>query len=68
MHEAGADAVKLQTYTADTMTIKCNRPEFAVGAGTIWEGRNLYELYEEAHTPWEWHKELFQCANQLGMD
>jgi pseudaminic acid synthase len=64
----GADAVKLQTYTPDTMTIKCERSEFTVGKGTLWEGRTLYDLYEEAHTPWEWHAELFGLANELGMD
>jgi N-acetylneuraminate synthase len=65
--EAGADAVKLQTYTPDTMTIACNRPEFRI-KGTIWEGRNLYELYGEAYTPWDWHPRLKQVANDLGLD
>ena len=68
MKEAGADAVKLQTYTPDTMTIDCDRDEFIVGKGTIWRGRRLYELYQEAHTPWDWHPELFRLANELGMD
>ena len=68
MKESGADAVKLQTYTADTLTIDCRRPEFLIGSGTIWEGKNLYELYQEAHTPWEWQAELFELANELGMD
>lgn len=66
--EAGADAVKLQTYTADTMTIDCDLPPFQIGEGTIWEGRNLYELYEEAHTPWEWHDPLAAEAERLGLD
>ena len=68
MHEAGADAVKLQTYTPDTMTINSTRSEFMIGSGTIWEGRNLYDLYREAHTPWEWQPEIFRLANKLGMD
>jgi len=65
--EAGADAVKLQTYTPDTMTIACDRAEFRI-AGTIWEGRNLYELYGEAYTPWEWQPRLKRVANDLGLD
>jgi pseudaminic acid synthase len=68
MKEAGADAVKLQTYTADTLTIDCDRDEFRAGKGTLWEGRTLYSLYREAHTPWEWHPKLFRLANELGMD
>lgn len=66
--ESGADAVKLQTYTPDTITIDCDRPEFRVGKGTLWEGRTLYDLYAEAYTPWEWHAELFRLARELGMD
>ncbi len=65
--ESGADAVKLQTYTPDTITIRCDRPEFRV-EGTIWSGRNLYELYGEAYTPWEWQPRLKQVANDLGLD
>ncbi len=67
MKEAGADAVKLQTYTPDTMTLKSDRPEFRIGAGTVWEGKTLYELYGEACTPWEWQPKLKEKAEELGM-
>lgn len=63
---SGADAIKLQTYTADTMTIDCDNDDFIID-GTIWEGRKLYELYQEAYTPWEWHEELFLCAREEGL-
>jgi len=66
--EAGADAIKLQTYTPDTMTIDCDNEYFRIGKGTIWEDRNLYDLYKEAYTPWEWQPELKKIANDLGMD
>lgn len=66
--KAGADAIKLQTYTADTLTIDCNNENFTnVLEGTIWEGRTLYDLYKEAHTPWEWHSELFRVAKDEGL-
>jgi pseudaminic acid synthase len=65
--EAGADAVKLQTYTPDTITMASDRPEFRI-AGTIWNGRNLHELYGEAYTPWDWQPRLKEAANDLGMD
>lgn len=68
MKESGADAIKLQTYTADTLTLDCDREEFKVKKGTLWEGRKLYDLYQEAYTPWEWQAQLFELANQLGMD
>jgi pseudaminic acid synthase len=64
---AGADAVKLQTYTPDTMTIDSDEAPFRIGAGTIWEGRNLYDLYREAATPWEWHEAIRDEAERLGM-
>jgi N-acetylneuraminate synthase len=66
--DAGADAIKLQTYTPDTLTIDCDAPYFQVGTGTIWAGRTLYDLYGEAYTPWDWQPELKQMAEDLGMD
>lgn len=66
--KAGADAVKLQTYTADTMTIDCNAPDFVVsGTAEQWQDRTLYDLYDQAHTPWEWHKAIFERCYALGM-
>jgi len=64
---AGADAIKLQTYTADTMTIDCDKDDFII-KGTIWEGQNLYGLYQQAYTPWEWHEELFRVAEEEGLE
>jgi len=65
---AGADAIKLQTYTADTLTIPCDNPYFTdVLRHTPWEGRTLYELYQEAYTPWEWHETLFRVAREEGL-
>ena len=63
---AGADCIKLQTYTADTMTIDSNKDDFLI-KGTIWNGKNLYELYKQAYTPWEWHSKLFEEANKQGL-
>ena len=63
-HEAGADAVKLQTYTPDTITLNCDTDYFKL-QGTIWEGKTLYELYEEAYTPWDWQPKLKQLAEEL---
>lgn len=60
---AGADCIKLQTYTADTITINSNKEDFLI-KGTIWEGKNLYDLYKEAFTPWEWHEELMRVAKE----
>lgn len=65
---AGADAIKLQTYTADTLTIDCANEHFRVGKGTIWEGRDLHALYREACTPWEWQPKLKAIATDIGLD
>ena len=64
---AGADAVKLQTYTADTITLDHDGPAFTVKGG-LWDGRRLYELYQEAHTPWDWHERLFDHARGIGIE
>jgi len=64
---AGADAVKLQTYTADTLTIACDRPDFRIGEGTAWAGRTLHDLYSEACTPWDWQPLLMAEARRLGL-
>lgn len=66
--EAGADAVKLQTYTADTITINCDDPIFQINEGTIWDGRTLYDLYQEAYTPWDWQPRIMEEATKLGME
>ncbi|MDD5929208.1 MAG: pseudaminic acid synthase [Spirochaetales bacterium] len=65
--EAGADAVKFQTYTADTITLNCDNEYFQIKQGTLWDGTTLYKLYQQAYTPWEWHKELFDYARSLGL-
>ena len=64
---AGADAIKFQTYTPDTLTIDCDNEYFQIGHGTLWDGKTLYNLYKEAYTPWEWHKELFDVAREVGL-
>ncbi len=66
--EAGADAVKLQTYTPDTLTINSSESWFRISGGTLWDGHNLFELYQEAYTPWEWHPKLKALADDLGLD
>lgn len=65
--KAGADAIKLQTYTADTLTLNCDKEDFVVTGGTLWDNKTLYELYQEAYTPCEWHKELFDVAKEEGL-
>lgn len=64
---AGADCIKLQTYTADTITLNFRGDDFKLNQGTIWDGKYLYDLYQEAYTPWEWHKELFKAAEDEGL-
>ena len=64
---AGADAVKLQTYRADTITLRCDKPDFIINEGSIWDGQYFYDLYEQAYTPWEWHEELFHVAKEEGL-
>lgn len=64
---AGADAIKLQTYTADTITLDSNKPEFMADPKSIWAGTRLYDLYQQAYTPWEWHEEIFRVAKEEGL-
>ncbi len=64
---AGADEVKFQTYTADTITLDCQNEDFKIKQGTLWDGRYLYDLYQEAYTPWEWHRELYDVAKAEGL-
>ncbi len=64
--KAGADAIKLQTYTADTITLNCDSDDFQIHGG-LWDGKTLYQLYQEAHMPWAWHKPLFEHARRLGI-
>ncbi len=66
--EIGANAVKIQTYTADTLTLDSDNEDFIIKGGTLWDNKSLYKLYQEAFTPWEWHKELFDYARSLNID
>ena len=66
--EAGADAIKVQTYTADTITLNCDDPCFQITQGTLWDGTTLYKLYEKAYTPWDWQPKLKEVAEGLGLD
>lgn len=65
--QSGADAIKLQTYTADTLTIDINKKDFIINNGSIWDGQNFYKLYQKAYTPWEWHQELYRIAREEGL-
>jgi len=65
---AGADAVKFQTYTADTITLDCDKKDFRIRGGTLWDGRTLYDLYKSAYTPWEWQPKLKKLADRLGIE
>jgi len=67
MAKAGADAVKLQTYTPNTMTIDCDNKYFRINQGTLWDGATFYTLYQKAYTPWEWHEKLKELAEELGL-
>ena len=66
--EIGANAIKLQTYTADTLTLDSNNDDFIIKGGTLWDDKKLYDLYKEAYLPWEWHKELFEYARSIDID
>ncbi len=66
--EIGANAIKLQTYTADTLTLDSDNEDFIIKGGTLWDDKKLYDLYKEAYLPWEWHKELFRYAREIGID
>ena len=64
---AGADCIKLQTFTADTITLDSNKEDFKINQGTLWDGQYLYDLYKSTHLPWEWHKELMEVAKEEGL-
>lgn len=64
--KAGADAIKIQTYTADTLTLDCRKPDFVLNGG-LWDGESFYTLYQKAYTPWEWHEEIFHVAREEGL-
>ncbi|OCL83072.1 Pseudaminic acid synthase [Arcobacter porcinus] len=66
--QIGANAIKIQTYTADTLTLDCDNEDFIIKGGTLWDDKSLYKLYQEAYTPWEWHKELFDYARSIDID
>lgn len=66
--DIGANAIKLQTYTADTLTLDCDKDDFIIKGGTLWDSQKLYDLYQEAFLPWEWHEELFRYAREIGID
>ena len=66
--DIGANAIKLQTYTADTITLDCNEKDFVIDGGTLWDNKKLHDLYIDASLPWEWHKELFEYARSIGID
>jgi len=66
--EIGANAIKLQTYTADTITLNSDKEDFIIKGGTLWDDKKLYDLYVEAALPWEWHEELFDYAREIGID
>lgn len=65
--EAGVDAIKIQTYTADTLTLDCRKEDFVVSGGTLWDNITYYDLYKEAYTPWEWHQSIFDEAKKCGL-
>ncbi|WP_348652960.1 pseudaminic acid synthase [uncultured Sulfurimonas sp.] len=67
-HEIGANAIKLQTYTADTLTLNSDKEDFIIKGGTLWDDKKLYDLYKEAALSWEWHKDLFEYAKKIGID
>ncbi len=67
-YDIGANAIKIQTYTADTLTLNSDKDDFVIKGGTLWDDKTLYSLYEEASLPWDWHKELFEYARKIGID
>ena len=66
--EIGANCIKLQTYKAENITLNCRKEDFIIDGGTLWDGKSLYDLYKEASTPWDWHKDLFEYARSLDLD